>query len=80
LELSEETIVTLQDRLNRLLILSKKIQEDRDSTAREFVALNEKMSELTGKRAWLRKMEEEMDEISYCVNRLSGMTSLAVSD
>lgn len=79
--ISKETIVTIQDRLDCLLILSKTIQDDKENTAMEIIALNEKMSELTRKRAWLRKMEAEIDEISYCVNRLSGMTtSLPVSD
>lgn len=71
LEFSEETMVTLQDRLDRLLVLNKKIQDEKENTAREFVALNEKTDELSVKRAWLIKMVEEIEKISYCVNRLS---------
>ena len=73
LELGEEAIISHQDRLDRLLIISKTIQEDKENSARESVALNEKTDELSVKRTWMIQMRSEIREISYCVNKLNGI-------
>lgn len=53
--------------------MSKKIQEDKENTAREFVALNDKSRELSTKRAWMMQMIEEVQEIACSVDKLNGM-------
>lgn len=52
--------------------MSKKIQEDKEITAREFLALNDKSSELSTKRTWVVQMNYEVREISASVDKLNG--------